>query len=161
MSPRAAWRLEAFGYPAVYDYSGGKADWIAAGLPTEGRLTHPARVIEVLDRRPPTCTPDEPAAVVLARLDRLHDVCVVVNDADVVQGRLRRGHLDPTDTRLVADVMEPGPTTVRADADVAATTERMLQHDATTLIVTDPDGVLLGLFTPTPRDTPVDPARPT
>ena len=32
MSPRAAWRLEAFGYVEVYDYVAGKSDWMAAGL---------------------------------------------------------------------------------------------------------------------------------
>ena len=44
MSPRAAWRLEAFGYPEVYDYVAGKSDWMAAGLPTEGNSAHPPRV---------------------------------------------------------------------------------------------------------------------
>jgi hypothetical protein len=34
MSPRAAWRLERFGFE-VYDYAAGKADWTAPGLPTE------------------------------------------------------------------------------------------------------------------------------
>ena len=35
MSPRAAWRLESLGFARVYDYVAGKADWMAAGLPTE------------------------------------------------------------------------------------------------------------------------------
>jgi len=34
-SRRAAARLEALGYTAVYDYEGGKVDWRDAGLPTE------------------------------------------------------------------------------------------------------------------------------
>ena len=38
MSPRAAWRLESFGFEQVYDYVAGKADWGAAGLPLEGML---------------------------------------------------------------------------------------------------------------------------
>ena len=32
MSPRAALRLERFGFE-VYDYAAGKVDWLAAGLP--------------------------------------------------------------------------------------------------------------------------------
>lgn len=35
-SPQAAERMEALGYDRVYDYSAGKADWEAAGLPTAG-----------------------------------------------------------------------------------------------------------------------------
>jgi rhodanese-related sulfurtransferase len=34
-SPQAACRLDALGYENVYDYEGGKQDWIEAGLPTE------------------------------------------------------------------------------------------------------------------------------
>ncbi|MFF5019711.1 rhodanese-like domain-containing protein [Streptomyces sp. NPDC001165] len=36
MSPRAAAQLEQLGFRQVYDYVPGKADWLAAGLPTEG-----------------------------------------------------------------------------------------------------------------------------
>jgi rhodanese-related sulfurtransferase len=34
-SPQAARRLVQLGYTQVYDYEGGKQDWIDAGLPTE------------------------------------------------------------------------------------------------------------------------------
>jgi hypothetical protein len=36
MSPRAACRLETLGFPEVYDYVAGKADWLAHGLDVEG-----------------------------------------------------------------------------------------------------------------------------
>ncbi|MDP8957860.1 MAG: hypothetical protein M3N51_01365 [Actinomycetota bacterium] len=36
MSPRAAWRLEAYGYHPVFDYVAGKADWLAFNLPRQG-----------------------------------------------------------------------------------------------------------------------------
>jgi hypothetical protein len=94
MSPRAAWRLEALGYGEVYDYVAGKSDWIAAGLPTEGRLSHPQRVIDALDANPPTCSLSEPASAARNRMDRADaEVCVVVNEAGVVQGRLRHPRL--------------------------------------------------------------------
>jgi rhodanese-related sulfurtransferase len=35
-SPKAAEKLEAFGYRNVYDYEGGKQDWVEAGYPVEG-----------------------------------------------------------------------------------------------------------------------------
>jgi CBS domain-containing protein len=145
MSPRAAWRLEAIGYPEVYDYVAGKSDWMAAGLPTERSGDHPPRVAEVMDRSVPTCEPTEVVADVMGRLGPSGaQVCVVVNEHGVVQGRLRLDRLDPADSRPADEAMEPGPTTIRADADLAQTTERMRRRSAPSLIVSDPDGILLG-----------------
>jgi CBS domain-containing protein len=146
MSPRAAWRLEALGYAPVYEYVVGKADWLAAGLPTEGDGLHPPRVAEAMDRVVTTCGPDEMVSEVAARLDRTdREICVVVNDRSVVQGRLRRYRTDRADDRLVEQAMEPGPTTVRADAPLAAMLERMRSRHVHNLIVSSPDGVLLGV----------------
>ena len=47
MSPRAACRLETLGFERTFDYMAGKADWIAAGLPTEGRLASEPRAGDV------------------------------------------------------------------------------------------------------------------
>ncbi|HSS11061.1 MAG TPA: CBS domain-containing protein [Acidimicrobiales bacterium] len=146
MSPRAAWRLEALGYAPVYDYVAGKADWLAAGLPTEGERPHPPRVGEIMNRAVATCTPDTPVDQIGARLDRDGgDVCVVVNEHGVVQGRLRRDRIDLADRRHADEVMEPGPTTVRADAPLAETLQRMKNRNVDSLIVSAPDGVLLGM----------------
>ena len=146
MSPRAAWRLEALGYPEVHDYVAGKADWLAAGMATQGALTHPPRVIDVVDRSVPTCRPAEPVADALAHMTHADSqVCVVINDHGVVQGRLRRDRISPADQRPADQLMEPGPATIRADADVAQTVERMRRRGATTLIVSTPEGVLLGV----------------
>jgi CBS domain-containing protein len=145
MSPRAAWRLEAFGYTEVYDYVLGKSDWRAAGLPTEGDRPQAVRVAEAMDRSVPTCTPDERIADVVARMVRSGSpVCVVVNDHRVVQGQLRRDRLESDENRTAEDVMEPGPVTIRADAGLAETVERMKRRNVESLIVSNPDGVLLG-----------------
>jgi rhodanese-related sulfurtransferase len=144
MSPRAAWRLEALGFSPVYDYVTGKADWLAAGLPTEGEGPRRTRVGDVMDQTVPTCAPEDRVRDVAARLGGAWDICVVINDNRVVQGRLRRDRLDVTDDRAVAVVMEPGPATVRADADLAETIERMQRREVLKLIVSTPDGVLLG-----------------
>ena len=61
MSPRAAWRLEQLGFTAVYDYTAGKVDWIAAGQPTEGPGPTAPRVISALDVTVPTCGLDADA----------------------------------------------------------------------------------------------------
>ena len=147
MSPRAAWRLEALGYGPIYDYVAGKSDWMAAGLPTAGTAADRPRVSQVMDRSPLTCGTGEPVAQVAARL-RADDraLCLVVNEHGVVQGRLRLDRLDPADTRPAGEAMEPGPATVRADADPDETLTRMRERKASSLIVTTPDGVLLGVL---------------
>ena len=148
MSPRAAWRLEAFDFVVVYDYVAGKADWRAAGLATEGDRPHLSRVSDVMDRSVPTCRPVDLVADLVARFGSSGaPSCVVVNDQRVVQGRIRLDRVDPADARPVEEVMDLGPATVRADADVAETAERMRRRGAANLIVSDPDGVLLGVVT--------------
>jgi len=144
MSPRAACRLERLGFDPVYDYTAGKADWRAAGLPTEGTPL-PTRVLTAADRTAVTCAPDEPVAAVVARSHQNgRTVCVVVDSAGVVCGRLRLARLDPRDDRRVEAVMEPGPTTIRADAPLDETLARMASRHVTSLLVTTPEGVLLG-----------------
>ena len=59
MSPRAAWRLESFGFTDVYDYAAGKLDWLAAGLPTEGTNAERPRAADVARRDVPTCHLEE------------------------------------------------------------------------------------------------------
>jgi hypothetical protein len=58
MSPRAAWRLERLGFGPVFDYTLGKVDWMAAGLPTVRADLSVRRVIDEIDRDPRTCPPD-------------------------------------------------------------------------------------------------------
>jgi CBS domain-containing protein len=146
MSPRAAWRLEALGYGPVFHYVGGKADWLAAGLPTEGQGPKPQRVGEVMDRAVVTCRPDDRVSEVAARLARTdQELCVVVNDRSVVQGRLPRERVERADDHLVEEVMDPGPATIRADALLGETLERMTSRHVRHLIVSSPEGILLGV----------------
>ena len=119
MSPRAAWRLERFGFE-VYDYAAGKADWLAAGLPTVRAAPGERRALDVADRHPRTCPPD-------TRVDHVECPAVVVNDHLVVLGRIRCGEYAPG--ARAEDVMEPGPTTVRAHDPLDPLLERMRRHD--------------------------------
>src|SRR5260370_8526608 len=68
MSPRAACRLEALGFTEVYDFVGGKADWLAAGLPSEGEQAEYPRAGRAADLDAPTCGLDEPLHDVARRL---------------------------------------------------------------------------------------------
>ena len=106
MSPRAAWRLERFGFD-VYDYAAGKVDWFTAGLPTVRAQPGPRRAVEVADRSPQTCSPDTAVAALGP------GPVVVVNDEGIVLARVRAG--DGADSDQPAEaIMEPGPATVRA-----------------------------------------------
>lgn len=146
MSPRAAWRLEQLGFGPVYDYTGGKADWIAAGLPTEAPARTP-RAGDVLRTDVATCGLDEPAGAAAATARAAGwDVVVVINDSRVVAGVLAPDALGPDEGRSAADLMLPGPTTIRADEDPDAARRRMGEQGVRHLVVTTPDGELLGIL---------------
>ncbi|MDQ3146995.1 MAG: CBS domain-containing protein [Actinomycetota bacterium] len=74
------------------------------------------------------------------------DVCIVVNENGIVLGRLRGDQLDSTLQEPVEAVMELGPTTTRADDDLAGLVERMQRRNVGSILVTDPDGRLIGVL---------------
>jgi Mg/Co/Ni transporter MgtE len=124
----------------------GKAYWIACGRPTVRSEREPVRAGSVMATDVPRCPVD--ADVDEARRALTNTAwpwCVVVNEQGVVAGRVDAGTLAgaPGDA-VVVDVMETGPSTIRADADVADARQRMRKHKSEALIVTDPDGRLLG-----------------
>jgi CBS domain-containing protein len=143
MSPRAAWRLERLGYGPVYDYAAGKVDWMAAGLPTIRADASERRALDGADRAPPTCRPDELVSNLVASTPGA--ALVVVNDERIVLGRFRSGATFPDGTLRVEDVMEPGPATVRAHEPLGPLLERMARREVDDVIVTTPEGELLGL----------------
>ena len=142
MSPRAASRLERLGFREVYDYAAGKVDWTAAGLPTVRADPAERRAIDALDRAVPTCGPDEPISDVAARFDAA-DV-VVVDDNLIVLGILAAEVATGRGQARAEDVMDPGPTTVRAHEPLGPLLERMAAHGVRRMLVTTPEGRLLG-----------------
>jgi predicted transcriptional regulator len=147
MSPRAAWRLERLNFADVYDYVAGKADWLAAGLPTEGPGSTTPRPGSLARRDVPTCGPDETVAAARSLVaSGQGDRCIVVNDARVVLGVLGHEELAGDDGVTVEAVMGVGPTTVRAHEDLAGLLHRMHERRVGSILVTDPDGRLLGVF---------------
>src|SRR5437899_217736 len=114
MSSRAAWRLESIGFTQVYDYVAGKADWGSAGFPLEGTRGSETRIGAYLRRDVPTCRLDEPLGAVRARVSAAGwDTCFVVNDKQIVLGRLGRRALAREDDVSVEETMSAGPSTVR------------------------------------------------
>ncbi len=143
MSPRAAWRLEHLGYGPVYDYAAGKVDWMAAGMPTVRADESQRRALDGADRDPPTCRPDQLVSDVSGNPPGT--TLVVTNERRIVLGRYRAGAESTEGAVRVADVMEPGPTTVRAHEPLDALLERMARRGVDEMIVTTPEGELLGI----------------
>jgi Mg/Co/Ni transporter MgtE len=147
MSPRAAWRLESIGFTEVHDYVAGKADWGSAGLPLEGTRGSETRVGAHLRRDVPTCRLDEPLGGVRTRVRAAgSDTCLVVNDENVVLGRLGRAALAGEDDVSVEQAMSAGPSTVRPSLELDRAVERLRRQKLTTLPVTTSDGRLVGLL---------------
>lgn len=147
MSARAAWRLTSLGFDQVFRYTAGMTNWIAAGLPSEGKDAATSRAGDVAIRDVPTCALDERIEDVRDRpqaTDGKH--CIVVNDGMVILDRVRASDLNgPPDTRIEA-VMEAGPTTVRPSEPLAALVERMQKKDVETIVVSTPEGILFGVM---------------
>ena len=116
MSPRAACRLELLGFTQVYDYVAGKVDWLAHGLPTEGEQAQIPRAKDVLRRDAVTARPEEPVGVVAARVaGSPYGFALVVAQDSTLLGRLRKAMLAGDPAARAEQVMEAGPSTVRAD----------------------------------------------
>ena len=145
MSPRAAWRLEAAGFGPVYDYAAGKTDWLAADLPFEGT----ARLAGMLTRRGvATASERTPAAEALRLLQAQgFGPVMVLNQAGVVMGAAYRHNLESAPANAeVGTVMRFGISTVRPSEDAGALAHRMQHAQVTRVVVTRPDGTLVGLF---------------
>ncbi len=136
MSPRAAWRLEGLGFSEVYDYPPGKADWFASGLPTEGTQVNE-----------PTCAPAEKVGAARERVREAGwDRCVVVGKERVVLGLLREKELAANPEATAEEAMRNGPATFRPDEPVEKMAKRMRERRASAILVTTPDGTLVGLL---------------
>jgi CBS domain-containing protein len=147
MSPRAAWRLERLGFTQVYDYTDGKLDWLAAGLPTEGTNASRPRAGDVARGDVPTCGPDERIGEVRDRVSAAGwDTCVVINAERVVFGLLRAGELGKGEDEPVEEVMRPGPSTFRPHVPIGEMAHYMVDHDLVSSPITTSDGRLVGLL---------------
>jgi CBS domain-containing protein len=147
MSPRAACRLTQLGFAPVYDYTLGKLDWIAAGLPTVRAEQPSRRVLEAVRRDVPTCAPGATAGLALQQArTQGWDYCVVIAGQRTVVGILRADRISAAEQAPAAEAMQPGPTTVRAHEDLDATRQRMRERHVAHLLVTTPDGTLIGVL---------------
>jgi predicted transcriptional regulator len=146
MSPRAACRLERFGFAEVYDYAGGKMDWLSAGLPYEGEAELVSRAMR---RDPVVAALRDPVADVADRI--LADpagLAVVVAEHGIVQGVIGGAELKNAPVAAVAeDVMRFGITTVRPSEELPSLINRMDKAGIAEIVITRGDGVLAGIVT--------------
>ena len=128
----------------MYEYSAGKSDWAAVGLPLEGKATESVRVKDIARVDVPTCGLAD--TVGSARL-RAKDwgTCIVVNDERVVFGRLFREQLEGDPNARVGDVMRPGTSTFRPNVSAVKMLDYMDRRHHETSLVTTSDGRLVGL----------------
>jgi rhodanese-related sulfurtransferase len=162
LSPRAAWRLETLGFREVYHYVGGKADWMAAGLPIEGSAAGLTLVGRLVRPDVPTCSLDTRVAEIRPQLGGEFGTCLVVNEEKVVLGRVFRSRLGNDDEATVEAIMDPGPVTFRPDITVDEMAERMRHDELRTAPITTSDGRLVGLvFREDVEQAAADRQRPT
>jgi rhodanese-related sulfurtransferase len=145
LSARAAWRLESMGFLEVYRYTAGKADWLAAGLETEGEEAKKVRIRQMIHRDVPTCSLRERLQDVKSRRRPNEDLYVVVNDRNIVLGVIQGTAWDANHQARVVDVMQPGPRTIRPDLEPKHAQKILRDYDAPSAIVTTSDGELLGI----------------
>ena len=145
LSARAAWRLETMGFQEVYRYTPGKADWLAAGWETEGTEAKKARIRQMIHKDVPTCLLRERLEDVKSRRRPNQDVCVVVNDRNIVLGVIQGSAWDANPQARVVDIMQPGPRTLRPNLDPKDAQKLLRNHEASIVIITTSDGELLGV----------------
>jgi CBS domain-containing protein len=147
MSPRAAWRLRTLAFEQVYDYAGGKEDWLAWGLPGEGTLATVPKAADLARADVPTCRLDERLEQVRRRVGAAGwDNCLVVNEERVILGRIGERALRESGARTAEEAMSAGPGTVRPNEPLARLLERMRKRGLAAVPVTTPDGRLVGVL---------------
>src|ERR1700736_4872845 len=147
MSPRAAWRLETLGFKDVSDYTDGKLDWMAAGLPTEGTNAERPREPDVARKDAVTCRLDERLGDVSERAAAQGwEAAVVLNKEGVVLGLLRKKELAGDPGQAVEGAMRPGPSTFRPYAAIGEMAAFMVEHNLDSSPITASDGSLVGLL---------------
>ena len=135
------------GFTEVYCYAAGKLDWFAFGLPMAGKFADIPKADDVVRRDIPTCQLTDRLGEVYERCQALGwQVCLVVNELNVVLGRLRGEAWKADPQTPVEEVMENGPSTFRPDVFLETLVKRMLNKKVGSVIITNSDGVLIGIL---------------
>jgi Mg/Co/Ni transporter MgtE len=147
LSPRAACRLATLGFTRVYDYSPGKVDWFARGLPGEGTRADEPTAGSLARHDVATAALDAATGDVRRAIaDSPYGYALVVSAGGVVLGRVRKSALETLpDSDPIDTVLEPRPQTIRAHLTQGKLQEEFEAYGFRTLVVTRPDGTLIGV----------------
>jgi CBS domain-containing protein len=130
----------------VYDYTPGKVDWMARGLPMEGEKAGEPRAIDIARTDVVTCGLEDTIGAVRDRVaDSPYGFAFVLGRGGVLLGRLRKAALATNADIKAEDVMEPGPSTTRPDTPPDKLLAKLEKADLTVAVLTDPDARLLGI----------------
>jgi predicted transcriptional regulator len=133
------------GFEEVSDYSDGKLDWMAAGLPTEGEEANVRDAGQMARTDVPTCGLNEKLGDVRARVRSSGwDLCVVVNEERIVLGQLREQELAKDPSLRAEEAMTPGPGTYRPYISIGEIAHILVHHDLPGTLITTSDGRLIG-----------------
>ena len=147
MAPRAAARLETLGFGQVHEYRGGKLDWMAAGLPTEGENSLHARAGDAARKDVPICSLTDRLGDVRDRVKAAGwDAALAVDGEGVVLGLLRSKELAKDPDLRIEQAMRPGPSTFRPYVSLHEMAHFMEEHDLESSPVTTSAGKLVGLL---------------
>jgi len=147
MAPRAAARLESLGFGDVREYTDGKLDWMASGLPVEGDNSRRPRAGDVARKDPPVCSLEDRVGDVRAGVQQAGALAAVVVDASrVVLGLLRADALAADGDTQAGEIMTKGPSTFRPYVPIKEIADYMTKHDLDISPITTSDGALVGLL---------------
>jgi CBS domain-containing protein len=125
----------------------GKQDWLAFGLPIEGKLADFRTIGKAAKREIPTCGLTERLGDVQERVRRSGEhACVVLNEEGIVLGLVRKRLWDQDAQALVEQVMESGPATFRPHVTVNEMADYMREKKHIRgALVTMSDGRCVGM----------------
>jgi predicted transcriptional regulator len=135
------------GFSQVYRYVAGRLDWFAFGFPMAGDFAAISKAMDVVRRDVPTCQLTERVGEIHQRCQEAGwKVCLVVNEANIVLGRLCREAWNADPETPVEQVMESGPSTFRPDNFLEPLVKRMHEKKVGSVIITNSDGALIGIL---------------
>jgi CBS domain-containing protein len=120
-------------------------DWVAFGLPTEGKKANVLRVTAPMRRDVPTCALTDRIGDVRQATRALDwDLCVVVDERRVVLGLLYGKAWDAAPETPAEEIMSNGPPTTRPSTFLDDMVGRLQKRDTPGILVSSSDGVLMG-----------------
>jgi hypothetical protein len=136
------------GFSRVYEYTLGISDWLANNLPVEGTEADAPRAGRLAHDDVVTCHLDDLAAPLAESIGASpYGFALVVSGGGVILGRLRQSALrDVADDARAEDLMEPGPSTFRADENPTKLAKKLAARGFRTAVISTPEGRLVGVL---------------